>query len=78
MPAWLRQAAASLSELGRRLIVAHDQRSLHEYLSRTLAPGGPIRVILDAPGHASRIDGEKRPQHVDEMLHSHGLSITGE
>ena len=50
MPLWLRQAAASLGELGRLLIVARDHRSLYEYLSRALAPDGPIRVILDAPG----------------------------
>ena len=50
MPLWLRQAASSLSELGRVLIVARDHRSLYEYLSRALAPGGPMRVIMDAPG----------------------------
>ena len=50
MPLWLRQAVSSLSELGRLLIVAPDHRGLYEYLSRALAPDGPIRVIMDAPG----------------------------
>ena len=78
MPLWLRQAASSLSELGRQLIVAHDQRSLHEYLSRTLAPGGSIRVILHAPGGGQGVGDEGRRQHVEGMLQSHGLSITEE
>src|SRR5439155_14111057 len=78
MPLWLWQVASSLSELGRQLIVAHDQSSLHEYLSRALAPGGPIRIIMDAPGIGPRIDDEERRQHVEEMLQSHGLSISGE
>jgi tetratricopeptide (TPR) repeat protein len=78
MPLWLRQAASSLSELGRLLIVARDHRSLYEYLSRALAPGGPIRVILDAPGTGPGIDDEGRRQHIEGMLQLHGLSITGE
>jgi tetratricopeptide (TPR) repeat protein len=78
MPLWLRQAASSLSELGRLLIVARDQRSVYEYLSRALAPGGPIRVIMDAPGDEPGIDDERRRQHVEGMLQSHGLSIAGE
>jgi len=77
MPLWLRQAASALSELGRLLIVAHDQRSLHEYLSRALAPGGPLRVVLDAPGTGLGIDDDGRRQHVEEMLQLHGLSVTG-
>jgi tetratricopeptide (TPR) repeat protein len=77
MPLWLRQAASSLSELGCLLIVAHDQRSVHEYLSRTLAPGDPIHLIMDAPGGGPRIGDEGRRQHVKGMLQSHGLSITG-
>jgi tetratricopeptide (TPR) repeat protein len=78
MPLWLRQAASSLSELGRKLIVTHDQLSLHEYLRRTLAPDGPLHVILDAPGAGPRIGDEGRRQYVERMLESHGLSITGE
>ncbi|MGH7306202.1 MAG: ATP-binding protein, partial [Candidatus Rokuibacteriota bacterium] len=78
MPLWLQQAAASLSELGRLLIVARDQKSLHEYLSRALAPGCPIRVMLDAPGDGPGIHDEARRQHVEGMLRSRGLSITGE
>jgi tetratricopeptide (TPR) repeat protein len=77
MPLWLRQAASSLSELGRQLIVAHDQRSLHEYLSRELAPDGPLRIILDAPDGGPRIGDKGRQQYVERMLQSHGLSITG-
>ena len=78
MPLWLRRAASALSELGRQLIVAHDQRSLYEYLSRALAPGGLIRVILDAPRTGPGIDDEGRRQHLEGMLQSHGLSISGE
>jgi class 3 adenylate cyclase/tetratricopeptide (TPR) repeat protein len=78
MPLWLRQAASPLSELGRQLIVARDHHSLYEYLSRALAPGGPLRVILDAPGTGPGIDDEGRRQHIEGMLQSHGLSISGE
>ena len=78
MPLWLRQAAASLGELGRGLIVARDHRSLYEYLSRALAPDGPIRVILDAPDDGPGIDDERRRQHVEGMLQSHGLSVAEE
>ena len=78
MAPWLRQTAASLSELGRVLLVARGQGGLYEYLSRALASGGPIRVALDAPADEPRIVGEQRQKHVDEMLESHGLSITGE
>jgi len=77
MPLWLRRTASSLSELGRQLIVAHDQRSLHEYLSRTLASGG-LRIILDEPGTGSAICDERSRPHVEGMLQSHGLSVTGE
>ena len=78
MPLWLRKTGSSLSELGRQLIVAHDQRSLHDYLSHALAPDVPLRVILDAPDGAPRIGDEGRRQHVEKMLQSHSLSITGE
>ncbi|MBI4628445.1 MAG: hypothetical protein HY729_07035, partial [Candidatus Rokubacteria bacterium] len=78
VPLRLRRAVSALSELGRLLIVAGDHQSLYEYLSRALAPGGPIRVILAAPGGGPRIDDEGRRQHVEGMLQSHGLSITGE
>jgi len=78
MPLWLRQVASSLSEVGRKLIVAHDQRSLHEYLRCTLAPDGPLRVILDAPNGKPRIGDEGRRQCVERMLQLHGLSISGE
>ena len=50
----------------------------HEYLSRAHAPGGPIRVILDAPGGGPRIGHEGCWQHVEGMLQSHGWSISGE
>jgi tetratricopeptide (TPR) repeat protein len=78
MPFWLQQAAASLSELGRLLIVAPDQRSLYEYLSRALAPEGSLRVILGAPGGGPGADDERRRQHVETMLQSHGLSVVVE
>ena len=78
MPLWLRQAASSLGELGRVVIVARDRRNLYEYLSRALAPDGPIRVILDAPDGGPGIGDERRRQHVERMLQSHGLSVAGE
>jgi tetratricopeptide (TPR) repeat protein len=78
MPLWLRQAVSSLNELGGLLIVADDHRSLYEYLSRALAPGGPIRVILDVPGNGPGIADEGRRRHVEGMLQSHGLSVAGE
>ena len=77
MPLWLRPALSSLSELGRLLIVGRDHRSLYEYLIRMLAPGGPMRVVMDAPGCGPRVDDEVRRQHVEGMLQSHGLSVTG-
>ena len=77
MPLWLRQAAASLGELGRVLIVAPDRRDLYEYLSRALTSDSPIRVILDAPDGGLGID-ERARQHVEGMLQSHGLSVIGE
>ena len=77
MPFWLRQAVSSLSELGRALIVSPDHPSLYEYLTRTLAPGGPMRVIMNAPDARAGGDKEGRRQHIEEMLRSHGLSVTG-
>jgi class 3 adenylate cyclase/tetratricopeptide (TPR) repeat protein len=77
MPLWLRHATASLAALGHVLIVSRDHRSLYEYLSRILGAGDPIRVVIDAPGDRPRIDDETRRQHVEGMLHSHGLCITG-
>jgi class 3 adenylate cyclase/tetratricopeptide (TPR) repeat protein len=75
MSFWLRQVASSLSELGGQLVVAHDQRSLHEYLSRTLEPDGPIHLLLEAPGNGPRLGDEERRQHVRGMLQSHGLCV---
>jgi hypothetical protein len=77
MPLWLRQAVSSLSELGRVLIVAPDHRSVYEYLIRALAPGGPMRIIMDAPGGDRGLDDEGRRQHIERMLESHGLCIAG-
>jgi hypothetical protein len=77
MPFWLRHATASLAVLGHVLVVSRDHRSLYEYLSRILGAGDPIRVVIDAPGDRPRIDDETRRQHVEGMLHSHGLYITG-
>ena len=76
-PFWLRQAVGSLSELGSLLIVASDHRTFYDYLSRTLTPDGPIRVVLDADG-GSGSDERRRRQDVQAMLQSHGLSITSE
>ena len=76
MSLWLWQAASSLSELGGQLIVAHNQRSLYDYLNRTLAPDSPIRLILGAPGGGPRLGDEERQHHVEGMLQSHGLGVT--
>jgi tetratricopeptide (TPR) repeat protein len=78
MPLWLQQATTSLSELGRLLIVAPDDRSLYEYLTRALPPSGPLRVILDTPAGGPGTDDERRQKHIEEMLQSHGLSVVGE
>src|SRR5262245_4075014 len=77
MPRWVRQTASSLSELGRLLIVARDQPNLSEYLRRTLAAGGPIDVVIETAEGSQRVDDERRRKHVERMLRSHGLSITG-
>ena len=77
MPLWLRQAVSSLGELGRVLIVARSHGSLYEYLTRALGSGGPMRVVKDEPGDGPRIDDEERRPHIEEMLQSHGLSLTG-
>jgi len=76
MPLWLQQAVSSLGELGHRLIVAREHRNLYDYLNRTLAPAGPIRVIMDDDGR-SVIGDEQHRKHVEEMLRSHGLSVAG-
>ena len=65
---------ALLNEFGRLLIVVCDHRDLYEHLSHALAPGGPIRIVLDAPDGGPRIGR----QHVEGMLQSHGLSLIGE
>jgi tetratricopeptide (TPR) repeat protein len=75
MPLWIQQAAVSLSELGRLLIVARDQRSLYEYLSRALGHSGPIRIVLAAPDGGPTSDDQGRRQHAEAMLQSHGLMI---
>jgi class 3 adenylate cyclase/tetratricopeptide (TPR) repeat protein len=77
MRLWIRHAAASLSALGRELMVASDRRGLYEYLSDVLGPNGPIRVILHVPGDGPWTDDTRRQRHVEEMLRSHGLSVVG-
>jgi predicted ATPase len=77
MPFWLRHAVSSVSELGRLLIVAPEHRNLYDYLIRMVAPNGPIRVIMDAPGVWSEVDDDQRREQIAWMLRSHGLSITG-
>jgi hypothetical protein len=76
MPHWLRQTAASLSELGRVLVVAHDHRALYEYLSSAVPPTGPVRVVFAAPGRQPTTDDEGRRSHAAAMLQAHGLTIT--
>jgi tetratricopeptide (TPR) repeat protein len=77
MPLWLRQAVSALGELGNSLIVARDQESLYEYLTRALAPGGPVRVVMDVSNGRSGVEAKGRRLRVQEMLQSHGLSLTG-
>ncbi len=72
---WLRQAVSSLSELGHLLTVAREHPGLYEYLNRALAPASPIRVVMDDEA-ASGAGDEQRRHHVEEMLQSHGLSVT--
>ena len=59
---------ALLDERRRLWIVACDHRSLYEHLSRAGAPGGLIRIVLDAPGGGPRIGHEGCRQHVEGML----------
>jgi len=68
---------ATLAALGHVLVVSRDHRSLYEYLRRILGAGDPIRVVIDAPGDRPRIADETRRQHLEGMLRSHGLCITG-
>ena len=74
MPLWLRRPLWRWPNWNCPPIVASDYCSLYDYLRRALAPDGPIRPILDAPG-GLRIDDEKRRQHFEGMLQSHGLSV---
>jgi len=73
MPFWLRQAVASLSELGRDLIVARDQPNLYEYLVRALPSNGTLDVVMEAPDAGPVVDDER----MERMLRSHGLIVTG-
>ena len=78
MTLWLRQVGTSLSELGRVLIVASNERPLYDHLTGAFPPGGPLDIRLDSPArHASKPDDES-DQYIDTMLRSHGLSIIGE
>ncbi|MGH7311891.1 MAG: hypothetical protein ACREJV_01870, partial [Candidatus Rokuibacteriota bacterium] len=77
MPLWLQQAALSLGELGRLLIVARDLHGLYECLSRTLGAGGPIRVLLDGRQDWPGMEDQGSRQRVETMLQSRGLSMTG-
>jgi tetratricopeptide (TPR) repeat protein len=76
MPFWLRQVVSALSELGCLLIVSRDHPGLYEYLIRALPPGGPMRVAMDASAGGQCIQDVPRRKHVEDMLQSHGLSIT--
>jgi hypothetical protein len=77
MPFWLRQATATLGELGSLLIVDPDQPTLYDYLSRFLVADESIRLVVDTPDDRPRVDDEAQRERVDAMLRSHGLSITG-
>ena len=77
MPLWLRHATTSLAVLGHVLVVSRDHQSLYEYLRRILGAGDPIRVVIEAPGDRPRTADETRRQHLERMLLSHGLCITG-
>ncbi len=77
MGLWVHQTMATLSQLGRLLIVAADRRDLYEYLHRTLGDQW-ISVVLDrterVPAAAEGDDGRNRDR-IDAMLRSRGLSI---
>jgi class 3 adenylate cyclase/tetratricopeptide (TPR) repeat protein len=77
MGLWVRQTAATLSQLGRLLIVAADSRDLYEYLHRTLGDQW-ISVVLDRTGQVSAAtegDDRRDQERIDAMLRSRGLTI---
>jgi len=79
MPFWFQEVVTSLSELGRVLIVAHNQGALFDYLSHALTQSAPLRAVLDderepTGGRSGREDTRER-QRVESMLQSLGLSI---
>src|SRR5215510_7883599 len=77
MGLWVRQTAATLSQLGRLLIVVADSRDLYEYLHRTLGDQW-ISVVLDRTEQVSAAtDGDDRrdQDRIHAMLRSRGLSI---
>ena len=79
MTLWLRKVGTSLTELGRVLIVASDERRLYDHLTAAFPPGGALNVRLDSSDrHVSKSDAERDRQHVDTMLRLHGLSIIAE
>ncbi|OLB10104.1 MAG: hypothetical protein AUH18_09030 [Candidatus Rokubacteria bacterium 13_2_20CM_69_10] len=73
MPLWLQRAVTSLSELGRVLIVARNQRGLFDYLSRALVPGAPLRVVLG--DDSEPVSGQSKHNDRRRAVRSHGLSI---
>jgi class 3 adenylate cyclase/tetratricopeptide (TPR) repeat protein len=75
MRLWLRQAASSLAELGRVLIISGDQPGLYDYLSRIFASGDPIRVVCETPEGRAGMGDETRRRHVEAMVRSHGLCV---
>ena len=79
MPFWFQEVVTSLSELGRVLIVAHNQGALFDYLSHALTQSAPLRAVLDderepTGGRSGCADTRER-QRVESMLQSLGLSI---
>ena len=73
------RANIRLTELGRVLIVASDERRLYDHLTAAFPPGGALNVRLDSSDrHVSKSDAERDRQHVDTMLRLHGLSIIAE
>ena len=77
MPFWLRHATASLAALGHLLVVAAIIGASTNTSAGSSVPATPSASSSMRQADRPRIDDETRRQHVEGMLHSHGLCITG-
>ena len=77
MPFWAKQSLASMSELGRLVIVAHEHRELYDYLTRILSEDQLGRIVLDrrsAQDAAIATERRHRPE-ADGPLQSNGMTV---